>query len=150
MARRGWQSMEAGAWGRPGGGRGAGSVHWKLPPPSAGPVDWKPASTIGAGLTGGGPELSQTERARLNEDFAELVPLAETMVSEFTGLKPEGYRARAWVMPRNQWIDQNLKGFQTVLEPLAARLLDQKGQGGSVRRKGLGLQVGLLMGYVSR
>jgi len=138
MARRASQSMEAVDWG----------MHGE--DPSAGLVDWKLASTIGARLTGGGPELSQTERARLNEDFAELVPLAETMVSEFTGLKPEGYRARAWVMPRNQWIDQNLKGFQTVLEPLAARLLDQKGQGGSVRRKGLGLQVGLLMGYVSR
>jgi coenzyme F420 biosynthesis associated uncharacterized protein len=117
---------------------------------AAGLVDWKLASTIGARLTGGGPKLSGTDRARLNEDFAELVPAAEDMVAEFTGLHPEGYKARAWVMSRSQWIDQNLRGFQTVLEPLAARVLGQRGQGGSVRRKGLGLQVGLLMGYVSR
>jgi coenzyme F420 biosynthesis associated uncharacterized protein len=118
--------------------------------PASSLVDWKLASTIGARLTGGGPQLSQTERARLNEDFAELVPAAEDMVAEFTGLRPAGYKARAWVMPRSQWIDQNLRGFQTVLEPLAARVLGQRGQGGSVRRKGLGLQVGMLMGYVSR
>ena len=125
MARRASQSMEAIDWGM----RGNDS--------SSDLVDWKLASTIGARLSRGGPTLSQTERARLNEDFAELVPAAERMVSEFTGLVPEGYRARAWVMPRNQWIDQNLRGFQTVLEPLAARVLDQKGQGGSFRRKGL-------------
>ncbi len=138
MARRASESVEAVDWG----------MHDR--DPSSSLVDWKLASTIGARLSRGGPTLSQTERARLNEDFAELVPAAEVMVSEFTGLKPEGYRARAWAMPRNQWIDQNLRGFQTVLEPLAARVLGEKGHGGSVRRKGLGLQVGLLMGYVSR
>jgi coenzyme F420 biosynthesis associated uncharacterized protein len=118
--------------------------------PASGLVDWKLASTIGARLTGGGPQLSETDRARLNEDFAELVPTAEDIVAEFTGMRPEGYRARAWVMSRSQWIDQNLRGFQTVLEPLAERVMGQRAQGGSVRRKGLGLQVGLLMGYVSR
>lgn len=118
--------------------------------PSAGLVDWKLASTIGGRLTGSAPALSETERARLNEDFAELVPSAEDMVAGFTGLHPEGYKARAWVLSRGQWIDQNLRGFQTVLEPLAARVLGRKNQGGSVRRKGLGLQIGLLMGYVSR
>ena len=118
--------------------------------PAFGLVDWKLASNVGARLTGGGPQLSETERARLNEDFAELVPHAEGLVAGFTGLHPEGYKARAWVLSRSQWIDQNLRGFQTVLEPLAARVLGRKNQGGSVRRKGLGLQIGLLMGYVSR
>ena len=118
--------------------------------PAFGLVDWKLASNVGSRLTGGGPQLSETERARLNEDFAELVPHAEGLVAEFTGLHPEGYKARAWVLSRSQWIDQNLRGFQTVLEPLAARVLGRKNQGGSVRRKGLGLQIGLLMGYVSR
>jgi coenzyme F420 biosynthesis associated uncharacterized protein len=38
------------------------------------------------------------------------------------------------------------------LEPLAERVLSRKGPvtGGNVRRKGLGLQVGMLMGYVAR
>jgi coenzyme F420 biosynthesis associated uncharacterized protein len=118
--------------------------------PSSGLVDWKLASTIGARLTGGGPRLSGAEQARVSLDFTELVPAAEDMVVEFTDLHPEGSKARAWVMSRSQWIDQNLKGFQMVLEPLAARVLGKRGQSGSMRRKGLGLQVGLLMGYVSR
>lgn len=117
---------------------------------ASGLVDWKLASTIGARLTGGGPRLSAAEQSRITLDFTELVPAAEDMVVEFTGLAPEGSKARAWVMSRSQWIDQNLKGFQAVLEPLAARVLGKKGQSGTMRRKGLGLQVGLLMGYVSR
>ncbi|HXJ64289.1 MAG TPA: zinc-dependent metalloprotease [Actinomycetota bacterium] len=128
------------------------AVDWDMheQDPSAGLVDWKLASSIGGRLTGTAPPLAAPERARLSEDFAELVPAAERMVADFTGLRPEGYRARAWVLSRSQWIDQNLRGFQTVLEPLAARVLGRRSQGGSVRRKGLGLQIGVLMGYVSR
>jgi len=126
------------------------AVDWEMHDRAANLVDWRLASQIGARLTGGGPQLTDVQRARLSEDFAELVPMAEDIVSDFTGLRPQGFKARAWVMSRSQWIDQNLRGFQLVLEPLAARVLAKRGQGGSVRRKGLGLQVGLLMGYVSR
>jgi coenzyme F420 biosynthesis associated uncharacterized protein len=118
--------------------------------PSSELVDWKLASTIGGRLTGGGPSLSKRDQAHISLDFAELVPAAEEMVIELTGLRPAGSKARAWALSRGQWIDQNLRGFQTVLEPLAARVLGKRGQSGSMRRKGLGLQVGLLMGYVSR
>jgi coenzyme F420 biosynthesis associated uncharacterized protein len=126
------------------------AVDWEMRDRPYGLVDWRLASQVGGRLTGGGPQLTELDRARLNEDFAELVPSAETIVAEFTDLHPEGFRARAWVLSRSQWIDQNLRGFQLVLEPLAARVLARRTQGGSVRRKGLGLQVGMLMGYVSR
>src|SRR5205823_4824082 len=89
---------------------------------------------------------------RLDDDFAEAVPKAEALAVEFTGLHPQGYSARPWVMSRPEWIDANLRGFQRVLEPLATRVLERTGSGrtAGLRRKGLGLQVGLLMGYVSR
>src|SRR5207248_3598258 len=100
---------------------------------------------------GVGPQLTRIDRARIVEDFAELVPEAETFVIEFTGLSHEGYRARSWVLNRSEWIDQNLRGFQRAIEPLATRALAGHGMNpGGFRRKFMGAQVGTLMGYVSR
>jgi coenzyme F420 biosynthesis associated uncharacterized protein len=129
-----------------------GTMDWKMGEQASRLVDWQTASMVGARIGGAGVNLTDVERARLDEDFAESVPEAEDLVVGFTGLKPSGYRARAWVMSRPEWIDANLRGFQRVLEPLAERVL-ARGSGGpavAVRRKGLGLQVGILMGYVSR
>jgi len=128
------------------------ALDWNMRERSSALVDWQTASSVGARLAGAGPPLSDLERARLDDDFADAVPQAESLVAEFTGLRPEGYRARPWVMTRSEWIDANLRGFQRVLEPLASRLLERSGSGrtAGIRRKGLGLQVGLLMGYVGR
>jgi coenzyme F420 biosynthesis associated uncharacterized protein len=128
------------------------AIDWSMADQSTRLVDWRTASAVGARLAGSGAQLSDVQRARLSEEFAELVPQAEDLVVEFTGLQPDGYRARPWVMSRPEWIDANLRGFQRVLEPLAKRVLERGGSGrtAGLRRKGLGLQVGLLMGYVSR
>jgi coenzyme F420 biosynthesis associated uncharacterized protein len=128
------------------------ALDWGMQERAPALVDWRTASSVGARLAGMGPPLSDLERARLDDDFAEMVPEAESLVIEFTGLRPEGYRARPWVMTRQEWIDANLRGFQRVLEPLAKRVLERSGSGrtAGIRRKGLGLQVGLLMGYVGR
>ena len=130
----------------------AEAVNWDPRPESARLVDWDVASRVGARLSGS-TSVSQLERARIVEDFGELIPRAEELVVEFTQLVPQGYRARPWVMNRMEWIDANLRGFQRVIEPLAIRVFEKSGDAGSgtaVRRKALGLQVGLLMGYVSR
>ncbi|MFN2544542.1 MAG: zinc-dependent metalloprotease [Actinomycetota bacterium] len=125
-------------------------LDWTMPP-RAGLLDWPTASRVGTRLAGRGPTLTKVERARIVEDFAELVPEAEKLVREFTGLSHDGYRARSWVMNRGEWIDANLRGFQRVIEPLAARALTQHGVNPrGFRRKILGAQVGSLMGYVSR
>src|SRR5947207_596957 len=127
-------------------------MDWKMGEQASRLVDWNTASMVGARIGGAGIRLTDVERARLDEDLAEAVPEAEDLVIGFTGLHPTGYRARAWVMSRPEWIDANLRGFQRVLEPLAERVLARKsdGAGVAIRRKGLGLQIGILMGYVSR
>jgi len=128
------------------------AIDWNMGDRASRLVDWQVASTVGARMAGLGERLTDIERARLDEDFAETVAEAQDLVVEFTGLQPTGYRARAWVMNRSEWIDANLRGFQRVLEPLAERVLARRsdGPGVAVRRKGLGLQIGILMGYVSR
>jgi coenzyme F420 biosynthesis associated uncharacterized protein len=115
-------------------------------------LDWKTARSVGARAAGAGPELRAVDRARLNEDFAELVPFASAEVQTFTGLVVDGYPARPWVMNRADWIAANLRTFNGVLEPFAQRVLAKTGEGtfASVRRATLGVQVGALLGYLSR
>lgn len=115
-------------------------------------ADWGLARRVGARVAAPGPALSPVDRARLREDFAEVVPEAESLVAEFTGLSPDGYASRPWVMSREEWLGANLRGFQTLLEPVAARLTDRR-PGGAVagtRRVVVGVEIGGLLGYVSR
>ncbi len=114
-------------------------------------VDWRTASGVGKRVGGSGPGLAPVDRARLTEDFAEVVPEAELLVSEFTDLKAAGSPARPWVMSRSEWVDQNIKGLEGIVEPFANRLLPgSDGPTAPLRRQALGVQVGLLLGYLSR
>jgi coenzyme F420 biosynthesis associated uncharacterized protein len=113
-------------------------------------VDWKLAADTARRVGGPGPSTSAVERARLREDLAEVVPHAEGLIADFTGLRATGYRSRPWVMSRGEWASANLSALQRLLEPLAQRLLPAGAQRSEIRRKGLGAQVGALLGYVSR
>ena len=113
-------------------------------------IDWGTADRVGRKVAGLGQTLSAVERARLVEDFSELVPEAEAMVQDFTGLGPGAQRSRAWVMTRGQWLHQNLRGFERILEPFAQKLLANRSDGAlaGVRRGVLGAQLGALLGYL--
>jgi coenzyme F420 biosynthesis associated uncharacterized protein len=115
-------------------------------------VDWNVAHRVGSRVAGSGPVLSSLDRARLFEDFAELVPHAESLVESFTGLTPGDQRSRAWVMSRSQWIGANLRGFERILEPFARNVLASRGEGplAGARRAVLGAQIGGLLGYLAR
>jgi coenzyme F420 biosynthesis associated uncharacterized protein len=115
-------------------------------------VDWRVASSVGQRVAGDGVELSAVERARLFEDFAEVVPEADALVAEFTRLAPGPARVRPWVMSRNQWLDANLRGFERVIEPFAEKVALARPEGvlANARRAVLGAQVGALLGYLSR
>src|SRR5438128_460042 len=113
-------------------------------------VDWQTALLVGRRVAGRGAGLNSLDRARLVEDFAELLPQAEAQVEAFTGLGPGGYRSRPWVMTRNQWIQTNLRGFERILEPLAEKMVGMGSESvlAPVRRHLLGAQVGGLLGYL--
>jgi coenzyme F420 biosynthesis associated uncharacterized protein len=115
-------------------------------------VDWNTARMVGGQVTGTSAPLTSTDRARLAEDFAEVVSEAESIVSDFAGLQAGDYPSRAWVMTRKEWLDANLRGFERVLEPFARKLMDGKNNGGVgvVRRHVLGAQIGGLLGYLGR
>jgi len=128
----------------------AAAIDWSMGSRAAVLVDWDMAAETGRRVGGPGPRTPAAERARLREDMAELVPRSEELVSEFTGLRADGFRSRAWVMSRGEWVGANLNGLQRLLEPLARRLVSEGARRSGLRRKALGAQIGVLLGYVSR
>jgi coenzyme F420 biosynthesis associated uncharacterized protein len=113
-------------------------------------IDWRTARVVGEQVAGKGTPMSAVDRARLLEDFGEVVPEAEALVREFTGLASGEYRARPWVMTRAQWLQANLRGFERILEPFAAKVVTNRTDGAlaGVRRNVLAAQVGGLLGYL--
>ncbi len=128
----------------------AAELDWSMGSRAAKLVDWDTAADVGRRVGGHGPSLRAADRARLREDLAEIVPHAQTLVSEFLELPVNGYRSRAWVMSRGEWVSSNLRGIQRLIEPLARRILANDRRRSDLRRRALGAQIGLLLGYVSR
>jgi coenzyme F420 biosynthesis associated uncharacterized protein len=123
-------------------------VDWSMGSASLRLADWSTAHEVGRRVAGPGVPVSAIERARVREEVAEATERSARLVSEFTGLSSDGPRSRAWVMSRGDWIGQNLKAMQRLLEPLAERIVGE--QRSEVRRKAFGAQFGVLLGYVSR
>lgn len=128
----------------------AAAIDWSMGSRAAVLVDWATAAETGRMVGGAGPPTPAAERARLREDLAELVPRGESLIAEYTDLRASGFRARPWVMSRGDWVGANLNGLQRLLEPLARRLVPEGTSRSSLRRKALGVQIGGLLGYVSR
>jgi coenzyme F420 biosynthesis associated uncharacterized protein len=128
----------------------AARVDWSMGSRAARLVDWDTAADIGRRVGGPGPILPAIDRARFREDVAQVVPEAESLVMELTGMRAEGFRSRPWVMSRGEWVRANLLGLQRLLEPLAQRILADNAARSDVRRKALGAQIGVILGYVSK
>ena len=126
------------------------TIDWSMGSRAAALVDWGTVSQTGRRVGGSGPPTPSVERARMREDLAEVVPYAETLIEEFTGLSSDDPRARAWLMSRGEWVNANARGLQRLLEPLAERVLPEGAPRSELRRKALGAQIGALLGYVSR
>jgi len=127
----------------------APNLDWTMGSRAAQLVDWHTAADVGKTVGGPGPSIAALDRARMREDLAVVVPEAQDLVTELTGVRVQGFRARPWVMSRGEWVATNLTALQRLLEPVADRLINDKGPS-ELRRKALGVQIGILLGYVSR
>jgi coenzyme F420 biosynthesis associated uncharacterized protein len=127
----------------------ATKVDWTMGSNASRLVDWGVAADLGKTVGGPGPAISSLDRARMREDLARVVPEAQDVVGDLTGMHVEGFRARPWVMSRGEWVATNMTGLQRLLEPVAGRLLSDRSRS-ELRRKVLGAQIGILFGYVSR
>jgi len=81
-------------------------LDWSLGSQAARLADWDTALRTGRTLAGPGPKVDAIERTALRTELAGAVIEAEGLVESFTGLALEGFRSRAWVMGRGDWIRQ--------------------------------------------
>jgi coenzyme F420 biosynthesis associated uncharacterized protein len=129
----------------------AAELDWSLGSHAARLADWDAAVRAARTVSGPGPKVTTSERDAMRADLRSHVERAEGLVTSFTDLEVAGFRSRAWVMGRGDWVRQNLKSLQGVMEPLAERVLARRDAGRSpFSRKALGVQIGAILGYVSR
>jgi len=129
-------------------------LDWSLGSHAARLADWDAAVRTARSISGSGPKVSHAERTEMREQLTGQVGRAESLVAECTGITVGGFRSRAWVMGRGDWTRQNLKGLQRAIEPLAKRISERRPSSPTdkhtIARKALGVQIGALLGYVSR
>ncbi len=109
-------------------------------------VSWSTASAVAKQIAKRFPSITSYELAELRDDFDELIPQAESLVSELTGLSSP-FAAKALVVERAGWIDANLKSYQRILESVKGGILNEAPIVGMDHLAGV--QVGALIGYIS-
>jgi coenzyme F420 biosynthesis associated uncharacterized protein len=97
------------------------------------------------------PRIDASTAARLEEDFAEVTTQAEALVIEATGLRPISGQARARVVDRSGWVENNLASFRHLLDPVLDQLDSTalKGPLPGAARTAAGAQLGLVLGWMS-
>lgn len=121
---------------------------------AAGMIDWDVAVETARRLMRPGPEVSLRDAQAVVAELRALVPVAENHVSEFTGLRnpaPDG--GAVAVVDRIGWVQANLQGFQILLEPLAAKVIERRGHPGGVATavgsRIAGAQIGTILSYLA-
>lgn len=112
-------------------------------------VDWELALRVGRAVAGAGPQVTQATRDSVRSDFEEFVRVADGLVTDFTGLRPPEPAGKPIVLDRAGWIGVNIESFRGLLKPLGERFQSIRA-GGKLGRMAMGLQLGLLLGYLSQ
>ena len=90
---------------------------------SSGPVNWELARQVGIASASSSGE-DPTPTAEDQRSFDEAVRVAEMHVSSFTGLETPNDLPKVEAVRRAQWIQANIEGLRSLLEPAAAALAD--------------------------
>jgi putative hydrolase len=90
---------------------------------STGPVNWELARQIGIASASWGTDDS-APTAQDQRGFEDATRVAELQVEAFTGLQPPRELARVRAVRRAEWVQANIEGLKSLLEPAAAKLAD--------------------------
>ncbi len=116
----------------------------------ADPIDWSVAAKVASRLSGNDPFARSYHGDSLVFDFARVTPQAESLVTQSTGLVPDG-PARARVVSRPEWINANIRSFQRMLRPITDRMASQMtGPFAPAARVAAGVEVGTILGVLSK
>jgi coenzyme F420 biosynthesis associated uncharacterized protein len=116
-------------------------------------IDPTIARSVARRLTGDRPAEGSYLLDRLRSDLDEAVPRAERLVAEASGI-PAPPPVPWGLIDRGAWVDANIKGMSSLLEPLGDAL-DKRFEGLPLaarlaQRALVSAEVGVLLGYVSR
>jgi coenzyme F420 biosynthesis associated uncharacterized protein len=114
-------------------------------------VDWSLARRVARVVAGQGHPIPQAERPAMVAHFADLVAEADGLVRECTKLDPAEPAGKPVVFGRHGWIDANVDGFKALMRPLADRIAERApAPARALGGKALGVQMGILLGYLSQ
>jgi coenzyme F420 biosynthesis associated uncharacterized protein len=114
-------------------------------------VDWDLAIRVARTVAGAGPSVTPEARAQVRSDFSEFVRTSDGLVTGFTGLRPAEPAPEPVVLDRAGWVVANVDGFRALLAPLGERFSSGGRKiGGRLGRMAMGMQLGLLLGYLSQ
>lgn len=116
-------------------------------------IDWSLAVRVASTVAGRGPETSSRLRGEVRNDFREFTSVSDDLVRDFTGLVPSQPAPDPIVLDRSGWVRANVESFQALIRPLAEKITGSIGARGPIRRVtagALGVQIGLLLGYLSQ
>ena len=116
-------------------------------------VDWDLAVSTAKRFVRPGPDVSGDEAHDVVAELRQGAARSEGLVRDYTGLHAETATAPVMVVDRPGWVQANADGFRTIMRPLIAKIVDQRGTpsptSAAIGSRITGLEAGALLGYLS-
>jgi coenzyme F420 biosynthesis associated uncharacterized protein len=116
-------------------------------------VDWDLAVSTAKRLMRPSPEVDRGEATRVVADLRRYAALAEGHVRTFTLLDTESATAPVVVVDRAGWVQANVDGLRTILDPLVGKLRSSRSDPGAlataIGSRVTGLEAGGLFAFLS-
>ena len=118
-------------------------------------IDWEQARSIAINMNRAA-SLTSVERQRLDTYYSELVDKAMPVVESYIGISLPHSAVSTHAFDRVDWINANIDAFRDMLAPFEALAQDDSKKGSAsqamagINRKVVSLEVGALLGYLSR
>lgn len=113
-------------------------------------ADWDLTERVAGLVAGiGAPTISREEAEELRAHLHDAVRRAEPLARAATGLGNGIESATCHVVGRRAWIRANVASISWLVDPLAETVLQRAGVSRVVARQALGLQLGVVLGYLA-
>ena len=115
-------------------------------------IDWGVAARTAKRLSPPPPAVSRHEAEDAVAELYRATAQAADQVAHLTLLEEPPVTAVTRVIDRAAWVDTNAGGMRSIMDPLVARLLDERAPGRVAQQLGgrfTGVQVGVVLGFLS-